>query len=130
MAGKTIKRAPGQPLTAAEKREMRRRRARRRAVLRVVVLVALCAVLVLLWQNWDSLAPGKLLNRFQDMIGSSTGSYPVDLSGVSVRRPTLPPNATLLTPALRLPSDSVPMSFAFGFAPRLAGCSSSTRPCR
>lgn len=86
MAGKTTKRAPGQPLTAAEKREMRRRRARRRAVLRVVVLVALCAVLVLLWQNWDSLAPGKLFNRFQDLMGSSTGSYPVDLSGVSVRR--------------------------------------------
>lgn len=86
MADKKQKRVPGQPLTAAEKREMRRRRARRRALLRGMILVALCAVLLLLWQNWDTLAPNRLLNRFQDMMGTSTGSYPVDLSGVTARR--------------------------------------------
>lgn len=80
------KKQSGQPLTAEQKRQMRRRRSRRRAVLRGVALVLVCVVVVLLWQNWDVVAPDRLYSHIQDLLGSSTGSYPVDFSGVGVQR--------------------------------------------
>ena len=80
------KKQSGQPLTAEQKRQMRRRRSRRRAVLRGIALVLVCVIVVLLWQNWDVVAPDRLYSHIQDLLGSSTGSYPVDFSGVGVQR--------------------------------------------
>ncbi len=80
------KKQSGQPLTAEQKRQMRRRRARRRAVFRGVALLLVCVIVVLLWQNWDVVAPDRLYSHIQDLMGSSTGSYPVDFSGVGVQR--------------------------------------------
>lgn len=73
-------------LTAADKREMRRRRARRRAVVRGVVVLVLIAAVVLLWQNWESLTPDRLMGGIENLLGTGTGSYPVDMSGTPVRR--------------------------------------------
>lgn len=75
-----------QQLTAADKREIRRRRARRRAVVRGVVVLVLMATVVLLWQNWESLTPDRLMGGIENLLGTGTGSYPVDMSGTPVRR--------------------------------------------
>ena len=78
------------------KRQQRRRRTRRRALIRSVVLVGLCVILFLLWQNWDVLAPDRLLDRAQDLIGSGTGSYPVDVSGLTVHHIARSQNYTVM----------------------------------
>lgn len=75
-----------EPLTAAEKRDMRRRRARRRAIVRCVVVVALCVAVILLWQNWENLTPDRLMSGIENLLGTGTGSYPVDMSGTQVKR--------------------------------------------
>lgn len=85
MAGKTEKQNQG-PLTAEQKRVMRRRKARRRALVRLVALVLFVAVLVVVWQNWDVLSPDRLISEFEMLVGSGTGEYPVDMSGTGVRR--------------------------------------------
>ena len=69
-----------------EKRKVRQRRARRRALWRGLVLVCLCVALFLLWQNWDVLAPDRLLDNLQDALGSGTGSFPVDVSGTGAKQ--------------------------------------------
>lgn len=79
------------PRTAQEvemdnKRQRRRRRSRRRALIRVLMIVVICGVILLLWQNWDVLAPDRLMDSLQDWMGSGTGSYPVDVSGLTVHR--------------------------------------------
>ena len=89
MKRKKVNPSPSQEprqLTAADKREMRRRRARRRAIIRGVVVVALCAVVLLLWQNWESLSLDRLMGGVENLLGTGTGSYPVDMSGTHVRR--------------------------------------------
>lgn len=73
-------------LTPQEKRQMRRRRQRRRAIIRAVVLLVVCAGLVLVWQNWDSLSADRVAGALDEMVGSGTGSYPVDLSGLHIQR--------------------------------------------
>ena len=75
-----------QPMTAEDKRQMRRRRARRRAIVRAIVVVLVCGLLVFLWQNWDWVAPDKLIASFSDWMDGGTGNYPVDLSGTGVQR--------------------------------------------
>ena len=85
MAGKTEKQNQG-PLTAEQKRQMRRRKARRRALGRLVALVLFVAALVLVWQNWDVLSPDRLISEFEMLVGSGTGEYPVDMSGTGVSR--------------------------------------------
>ena len=74
-----------QPLTAQQKRQMRRRRARRRAILRAVVLLALCGALLLVITNWDALSPDRLMGAAENLLGIGTGTFPVDVSGVSVK---------------------------------------------
>ena len=74
------------PLTAEQKRIMRRRKARKRALARLVALVLFVALLVVVWQNWDVLSPDRLMSEFEMLVGSGTGEYPVDMSGVTVRR--------------------------------------------
>ncbi len=76
------------PLTAEQKRIMRRRKARRRALGRLIALVLFVALLVVVWQNWDVLAPDRLMSEFEMLVGSGTGEYPVDMSGTGVRRLT------------------------------------------
>ena len=78
------------------KRQQRRRRTRRRALVRAVVVIGICAILFVLWQNWDVLAPDRLLDRAQDLIGSGTGSYPVDVSGLTVHRIARSQNYTVM----------------------------------
>ena len=65
---------------------MRRRRARRRAAVRAVLVVLLVAVVILLWQNWEFLTPDRLMGGVENLLGTGTGSYPVDMSGTHVRR--------------------------------------------
>ena len=85
MAKQTENRNQG-PLTAEQKRIMRRKKARRRALGRLVALALFVALLVVVWQNWDVLAPDRLMSEFEMLVGSGTGEYPVDMSGVRVRR--------------------------------------------
>jgi hypothetical protein len=76
----------GQPLTTADKREMRRRRARRQAIVRAVLVVVLLVAVVLLWQNWEYIASGRLISGVENLVGAGTGSYPVDMAGTHVSR--------------------------------------------
>ena len=78
------------------KRRQRRRRTRCRALIRGAVVIAVCAILLVLWQNWDVLAPDRLLDRAQDLIGSGTGSYPVDVSGLTVHQIARSQNYTVM----------------------------------
>lgn len=75
-----------QPLTAEDKRQMRRRRARRRLVFRAIALALVGILLVFLWRNWDWLAPEKLFASLSDWFNGGDGSYPVELSGTNVQR--------------------------------------------
>lgn len=74
------------PLTVQQKKVMRKKKARRKALGRLFGLVLFVAVLVLVWQNWDLLAPDRLMSEFEMLVGSGTGEYPVDMSGTGVRR--------------------------------------------
>lgn len=78
--------APQQQLSTEDKRQMRRRRQIRRTVLRIAVVVLIVALAVVVWLNWNILAPDKLWASFQDAVSGSVGSYPVDLSGSEPRR--------------------------------------------
>ena len=89
MKRKSVKPTPShepRQLTAADKRQMRRKRARRRAITRVVIVVVLCAVVLLLWKNWGSLSVDRIMGGVENLLGTGTGSYPVDMSGTHVRR--------------------------------------------
>ena len=78
--------APMEQLSTEDKREIRRRRQRRRMILRLAVVAAVCALAVVVWLNWNVLAPNKVLAWLQDLVGGGTGSYPVDLSGTGAHR--------------------------------------------
>ena len=78
--------APQQQLSTEDKKQIRRRRQRRHTILRILAVVLVVALAVVVWLNWNVLAPDKLWGRFQDMLGGGTGSYPVDLSGSDARR--------------------------------------------
>lgn len=78
--------APQQQLSTEDKRQMRRRRQTRRTVWRIVIVVLIVALTVVVWLNWNILAPDKLWAAFQDAVSGSVGSYPVDLSGSEPRR--------------------------------------------
>ena len=78
--------APQQQLSTEDKKQIRRRRQRRRTILRVVVLTLVVVLAVVVWLNWNVLAPDKVWAWFQDLVGGGSGSYPVDLSGSDARR--------------------------------------------
>lgn len=88
MADRTKTEKPNrqQPMTAENKRQMRRRKARRLLIVRAISLVLVCVLLVFLWQNWDWVAPDKLLASFSDWLDGGDGSYPVELSGTEAQR--------------------------------------------
>ena len=78
--------APQQQLSAEDKRVMRRRRQRRQLLIRLAALIAVVTLGVVVWVNWDVLAPDKVWAWAQDLVDGGTGSYPVDLSGTGARR--------------------------------------------
>lgn len=88
--------APQEQLSTEDKRVMRRRRQRRRLIVRIVALVAVVALGVTLWLNWNSLAPDKVWAWFQDLVSGGTGSYPVELSGTGARRVDRADNYTVV----------------------------------
>lgn len=66
-------------------RRRRKKSARRRLLRRLLVLTVLVALVAVLWNHWDTLAPDKLIPRLQDSLNDSGGSYPVDVSGSNVK---------------------------------------------
>lgn len=82
--------------SGVDKRRQRRKKARRRAVARLIVFLALVALGLFAWKNWDTLAPDKLLAQIQDGLGDGVGSYPVDVSGINPRRVARCENYTVL----------------------------------
>lgn len=78
----------GREETEYSREDVRRRRkksARRRLLRRLLVLTVLVALVAVLWNHWDTLAPDKLIPRLQDSLNDSGGSYPVDVSGSNVK---------------------------------------------
>ncbi len=63
----------------------RKKSARRRLLRRLLALTLLVALVAVLWNHWDTLAPDKLIPRLQDSLNDSGGRYPVDVSGSNVR---------------------------------------------
>ena len=78
--------APQEQLSTEDKRVLRRRRQRRRLIIRIAILAAVVTLGVVVWLNWNVLAPDKVWIWIQDLISGGTGSYPVDLSGTGARR--------------------------------------------
>ena len=73
--------------TPASREEARRRHRRRSRLLllRRLIIVALVIVLALVvWQNWDTLAPDKLFANLQDSMNDQAGGYPIDISGANM----------------------------------------------
>ncbi len=70
-----------QPLSREEARRRRRKRARLLMWKRLGIILAIFVLVFVVWRNWDTLAPDKLLAKMQDLIGDASGSYPVDISG-------------------------------------------------
>lgn len=71
----------GQPSSREEARRRHRKRARLLMWKRLGIILAIFLLVFTVWRNWDTLAPDKLLAKVQDLIGDSSGSYPVDISG-------------------------------------------------
>ena len=72
------------PPSREELRRRRRQKARRRMLRRLTALLLVGVLTVVLWQNWDTLAPDKLLARWQDSMTDSGDGWPVDIAGASV----------------------------------------------
>lgn len=83
-------------LRPVEKRRLRRQKARRRMLFRLIALVLVVTVVAVAWTHWDTLAPDKLLDKFNDSFGAGAGSYPVDISGTNARRLVQCGNYTVL----------------------------------
>ena len=74
-----------QPLSREDARRRHKKRARRLMWKRIIIVAVIAVTALLVWRNWDVLAPDKLLVKLQDLIGNATGTYPVDISGTDVR---------------------------------------------
>ncbi len=85
-----------QPASREDARRRHRRRARRLMWRRVIVLLALFIGVWVVWRNWDTLAPDKLLARLQDFASDTAGTYPVDISGTEGRALVRSQNYTAL----------------------------------
>lgn len=81
--------------TPQEARRKRRKKARYTALRRLVVLLLLVGLIAVLLLNWDTLAPDKLLSKWQDSMNDAAGSYPIDVSGTNVKLLTHVQNYTL-----------------------------------
>lgn len=67
-------------------RKVRKRKARRLTVRRLFLVVLIIALVVVAWQNWDTVAPDKVILRIRDALTDDGGSYPVDITGANVSR--------------------------------------------
>lgn len=85
-----------QPLSREEVRRRHKRRARLLMWKRLGIILAIFVLAFVLWRNWDTLAPDKLLAKVQDLIGDASGSYPVDISGSNVQHLARSQNYTVL----------------------------------
>lgn len=72
------------PVSREDSRRHHRRRSRLIMLRRLLVLVIVAVLAVVLWRNWDTMAPDKLLAKLQDSMQASAGTYPVDISGTHV----------------------------------------------
>ncbi len=72
--------------TPSTGRKQRRKKARRRALRRLLVMLVICALVGVVWVNWDKLAPDRLLTTIQDSFSGGAGSYPVDIAGSEAQR--------------------------------------------
>ena len=85
-----------QPLSCEETRRRHKKRARRLMWKRLSIILVIFVLIFVLWRNWDTLAPDKLLANVQDLIGDASGSYPVDISGSNVQHLTRSQSYTVL----------------------------------
>ncbi len=74
---------PDDPL---ERRRRSKQRARRNTLRRLAVFAVVVILALVLWQNWDTLAPDKLISRLQDSMNDSGDGWPVDVSGSGATR--------------------------------------------
>ena len=67
-------------------RRRRRKSTFLRVAIRLVVLAALCLAAVLVWRNWDTLAPDRLLERIEEWFSGGEGGdgFPVEITGSDV----------------------------------------------
>lgn len=85
-----------QPLSREEARRRHKKRARVLMWKRLGIIVAIFVLVFVVWRNWDTLAPDKLLSKVQDMISDASGSYPVDIAGSNVQHLARSQNYTVL----------------------------------
>ena len=74
-----------QPVSHEETRRRRKKRARRLMLKRLLIITLIFVTVWVVWTNWDTLAPDKLLEQAQDFINDSAGTYPVDISGTEIK---------------------------------------------
>lgn len=72
------------PSSREDNRRRHRRRSRLLMLRRLLVVALVAALAVVLWTNWDTLAPDKLFAQLQDSLDAATGTFPVDISGTRV----------------------------------------------
>lgn len=75
---------PAAEETAAAPRRKKRRSSGLRLGMRLLALVLAAAVVLAVWQNWDSLAPRNLMFWFDQTFSAKGDGYPVAISGSSV----------------------------------------------
>lgn len=72
----------------APSREDARRRHRRRSRLllarRLTITILVIVLALVVWQNWEYLAPDKLIAGLQDSMTNQSGGYPIDISGANM----------------------------------------------
>lgn len=84
LSGESLPSSEQSPQQREELRRRRRRRARRRTLRRLLGLLLVAVVAFLLWKNWDTVAPDKLLARLQDSMNNTGDGWPVDIAGTNV----------------------------------------------
>lgn len=85
-----------QPSSREEARRRHRKRARRLMWKRLIIILLIFVSVWVVWRNWDTLAPDKLLAKLQDTIGDASGTYPVDIAGSNVHSMARSQNYTVL----------------------------------
>ncbi len=83
MAVKPHNSRAGDPSSREEARRRHRRRSRVLLVRRLIVVIVILALALVVWQNWDTLAPDKLIANLQDSMNNQAGGYPIDISGTN-----------------------------------------------
>ncbi len=67
----------------AERKRRHRRRARLAFFRRLIIFLLVMLTGFLVWKNWDTVAPDKLLSRIRDSMNKQAGGFPVDISGTN-----------------------------------------------